>query len=198
MDLVIIGAGKLGEHLVENFSQFNLRYNLLGFVDDNPKLKGKKVAGLPVLGGIDKYLQDKSMAVVVALTSISEKMDCVNRLSSNPRLNFPNLISSGSWISRDCIVGKGNILLNGSLFNFGTTIGNFNSFGQKCSIGHEAVIRDFCFLDEEVSIGGFSFVEDGCKFGKGVQLKQGIRIGKESVIGPLLEIKEDIKPDSHL
>ncbi len=198
MDLVIIGAGKLGEYIAQNFSQFNLRRKLLGFVDDNPKLKNKKVAGFPVLGTIEEVLLDKRIGAILAVESSSEKIDMVQRLAPNPQIDYPNLFSSRSWISRECIVGKGNIILEGSLFNFGTMIGSFNTFGEKCSIGHETVVGDFCCFKEDVQTGGYSFVEDGCQLGKGVTINQGIRVGKNSSIRADFELNEDLNPDSHL
>ncbi len=198
MDIVIVGAGKLGDYIAQNFSQFNLRRKLVGFVDDNPKLKNKKIGNLPVLGSIEEVLLERRIGVILALETCSEKIDMVQRLVPNPLIDYPNLFSSRSWISRECIVGKGNIIMEGSLFNFGTMIGSFNTFGQKCSIGHETVIGDFCCFREEVQTGGYSFVEDGCQFGKGVMINQGVRIGKNSSVGTGLEIKDDLPPESHL
>lgn len=198
MDVVIIGAGKLGEYIAQNFSQFNLRRKLLGFVDDNPMLKNKKIGDLNVLGTVEDVLLNKRVGVILALETISEKIDTLERLASNPLLDYPNLFSSRSWISRECIVGKGNIILDGSLFNFGTLIGNFNTFSKRCLIGHETVIGDYCFFREDVEIGGYSFVENGCFFERGVTIIQGIRIGKNSSVRANIEIKEDLKPDTHL
>lgn len=198
MDIVIVGAGKLGDYIAQNFSQFNLRRKLVGFVDDNPKLKNKKIGNLPILGSIEEVLLERRIGVILALETCSEKIDMVQRLAPNPLIDYPNLFSSRSWISRECIVGRGNIIMEGSLFNFGTMIGSFNTFGQKCSIGHETVIGDFCCFREDVQTGGYSFVEDGCQFGKGVMINQGIRIGKNSSVGTELEIKDDLLPDSHL
>lgn len=198
MDLVIVGAGKLGEYIALNYTQFNLRHRLIGFVDDNPKFKHKKVAGLPVLGTIEDFLLDKRVCVIMALASCSEKMDMVQRLAPNPKIDYPNVFSSGSWISRECIVGKGNIILEGSLFNFGTLIGSFNSFERKCSIGHETIIGDFCCFKEEVQTGGYTYIEDGCQFGKGVIVNQGVRVGKHAQVKPEMEITDDVLPESNL
>lgn len=157
MNLIIAGANKLGEYLATNYSQFRLRHTLIGFVDDNLKLQGKELAGLPVLGAVNSVLHYQKVALVMAIQSPSEKIDVVRRLLYHPSLDFPNLFSSGAWVSRDCIFGKGNLILEGSLINFGTLIGNFNSINQNCSIGHEAVISNYCYLEKSVNFGGYSF-----------------------------------------
>ncbi|MBC6365940.1 hypothetical protein [Algoriphagus sp. AK58] len=196
MDLIIVGANKIGEYIVKNYSQFGLRHRIVGFVDENADLKGKKVAGIPVLGIPEDILLQSKVAVVLAIPSAYEKMALVRKLAGNSNLEFPNLFSSGSWISRDCIFGKGNIILEGSLINFGTLVGSFNFFGTKCSIGHESVIGDYNCLEEEVNFGGFSILEGQITVKKGAWIGQGIRVGKDSVIEKFAEIKEDVVPNS--
>lgn len=196
MNLIIAGATKLGEYLVNNYSQFRLRHKLIGFVDDDPALQGKEFAGLPVFGNFDSLLDFKKIAVVVAVRSPNEKIDLVRRLLYHPSLDFPNIFSSSAWVSRDCIFGKGNLILDGSLINFGTMIGNFNSIDQNCSIGHESVIGNYCNLDESVTIGGYSFLEDESRIGSEAIVSQGVRIGRETEVDAGAEVTSDLLPES--
>lgn len=198
MNLIIAGANILGEYIVKNFSQFRLRHKLIGFVDDDPKLQGKNFAGLPILGKIETVLDYKKVAVVVAIRNPNEKIELVRRLVYHPSLDFPNLFSSGAWVSRDCIFGKGNLILDGSLINFGTMIGNFNAIDKNCSIGHECVISDYCYLEDSVVIGGYTFLEDESKIGKEAVVAQGVRIGRDAEIDPGVEVTEDLLPESRI
>ncbi|SDA95085.1 transferase hexapeptide (six repeat-containing protein) [Algoriphagus alkaliphilus] len=198
MNLIIAGANKLGEYIANNFSQFRLRHELLGFVDDNPKLHGKEFAGHPVLGSIEAVLAHEKIALVLAVQSPSEKIEIVRRLLYHPSIDFPNLFSSDSWISRDCIFGKGNLILEGSLINFGTMIGNFNLIGENCSIGHESVISNYCYLDQAVNFGGYSFLEDEGKIGKEVTISHGVRIGRDCEIASGVRVDEDLPPESRV
>ena len=196
MDLIIVGVGQLGDYIVKNYSQFGLHHRILGFVDDRPDLQGKKVSGIPVLGTVNEVLSNQKTAVVFAFSSFSGNYELIKSISTFPHLEFPNLISSGSWISRDCIFGKGNIVLQGSLINFGTMVGNFNFIGENCSIGHEAVVGDLCRLDDGVTLGGYAYLEDGVTLNVGASVNQGVRIGSLSVIESLNKISEDLPPKS--
>jgi sugar O-acyltransferase (sialic acid O-acetyltransferase NeuD family) len=198
MKLIIAGANKLGEYLASNYSQFRLPHPLIGFVDDNPKLKGKKVAGLPVLGPFESVLEIEKAALVLAVESPNEKIDIVRRLLYHPSLIFPNLFSINAWVSRDCIFGKGNLILEGSLINFGTQIGNFNTIGENCSIGHEAVISNYSNLGKSVNVGGYSFLEDSGVIGDEAVISQGVRIGRDTVIGPESQIGKDLPSESRI
>ncbi|OOG77167.1 hypothetical protein [Algoriphagus sp. A40] len=198
MKLIIAGANKLGEYLVETYPEFRLRHELIGFVDDNPKLQGKMLSGLPVLGTIESVMEMEKIAMVLAVQSPNEKVDVVRRLFYHPSLDFPNLFSSNAWVSKDCIFGKGNLILDGSLINFGTLIGDFNTISRNCSIGHETVISNYCYLEESVRFGGYSYLEEESVIGKEAVISQGVRIGREARISPGIHIIEDMLSDSKI
>jgi FlaA1/EpsC-like NDP-sugar epimerase len=51
--VIVIGAGRAGETLARDLRR-DLRYQLVGFVDDDATLRGARVQGAPVLGVIDQ------------------------------------------------------------------------------------------------------------------------------------------------
>lgn len=52
---LVVGAGKAGSLVVEDIlSNKDSRIDIVGFVDDNPDLRGKQVADRPVLGGLNE------------------------------------------------------------------------------------------------------------------------------------------------
>jgi len=54
--VLVLGAGKAGEALVRDLRREN-RYAPVGFLDDNPQLRGARVHGIPVLGTLDQLPQ---------------------------------------------------------------------------------------------------------------------------------------------
>jgi FlaA1/EpsC-like NDP-sugar epimerase len=59
-DLLIIGAGDCGEKIYREIrDNARLRYNVVGFLDDNPAKVGMKIHGIPVVG----YIEDIDTAV---------------------------------------------------------------------------------------------------------------------------------------
>ncbi|MEP7042314.1 MAG: nucleoside-diphosphate sugar epimerase/dehydratase [Dokdonella sp.] len=51
--VLVLGAGKAGEALVRDLRREN-RYAPVGFLDDNPQLRGSRLHGIPVLGTLDQ------------------------------------------------------------------------------------------------------------------------------------------------
>jgi FlaA1/EpsC-like NDP-sugar epimerase len=54
--ILVLGAGKAGEALVRDLRREN-RYAPVGFLDDNPQLRGSRLHGIPVLGTLDQLPQ---------------------------------------------------------------------------------------------------------------------------------------------
>ncbi len=72
--VLILGAGRAGEMLVRDMRRDN-ECVPVGFLDDNPQLKGAKVHGMPVLGTLDqvaRVVDDMGVdVVVIAIPSAS-------------------------------------------------------------------------------------------------------------------------------
>ena len=75
-NLLIIGAGDCGEKIYREIrDNLKLKYNVIGFLDDDQEKKGKEIHCVPVLGTTDqaKYIADKLGAdeILIAISSAS-------------------------------------------------------------------------------------------------------------------------------
>jgi FlaA1/EpsC-like NDP-sugar epimerase len=72
--MLVLGAGKAGEALVRDLLREN-RYAPMGFLDDDPQLRGARVHGIPVLGTLDQLPQrareTAAEILVIAMPSAS-------------------------------------------------------------------------------------------------------------------------------
>jgi FlaA1/EpsC-like NDP-sugar epimerase len=76
--LLIIGAGDAGERILrELHGNPRLKYNVVGFVDDDPKKHGMQIHGVPVLGDIDQLLsllkEHEVDELLIAIASATRK-----------------------------------------------------------------------------------------------------------------------------
>jgi len=76
--LLIIGAGDAGEKIVREIRDNpRLDYEVVGFLDDDPKKKGMSIHGVPVLGSVmrihDMAYRDEMDEILIALPSASAK-----------------------------------------------------------------------------------------------------------------------------
>jgi FlaA1/EpsC-like NDP-sugar epimerase len=84
--LLIIGAGNCGEKIFrEIHNNTSLRYNVIGFMDDNPAKRGLKIHGIPVLGYIDelestaKRLKADELLIAIPSASSTVMRDVVDK-----------------------------------------------------------------------------------------------------------------------
>jgi len=52
--IAVVGAGENGNALVRQLLRMPREYQVMGFLDDNPELKGTRLQGVPVLGAVDE------------------------------------------------------------------------------------------------------------------------------------------------
>lgn len=76
---VVYGAGEIGMALAQQYQKGKLEYNIVGFIDDDPKYQSTLVKNIPVLGtskDIEQVLiKTKAEYFIVAITTLSaEKM----------------------------------------------------------------------------------------------------------------------------
>ncbi|MBS7455975.1 polysaccharide biosynthesis protein [Coralloluteibacterium stylophorae] len=90
--VLILGAGRAGEALVRDL-QRDARYHVVGLVDDDARLHGAKVHGLPVLGGLNRLMElahetAVEMLVIAMPSATQEQMHEVVARCEETRLPF--------------------------------------------------------------------------------------------------------------
>src|SRR5512142_2085444 len=104
--IVIAGAGGLGREVLATLRACNEvreRWNILGFLDSNPELTGKNIAGVAVLGGDDWLRQnwDESFRVICAIGNCVIRQRAVERFAGfgckfgavvHPDVNVPESV----------------------------------------------------------------------------------------------------------
>ena len=69
-DLIILGAGGTSREIADAVADINSdrrRWNLIGFLDDDAAKHGKAVAGLSVLGSIDRAKQYPAAQFIIGM-----------------------------------------------------------------------------------------------------------------------------------
>lgn len=136
-NLIIIGAGDCGEKIYREIrDNAALRYNVVGFLDDNPAKVGMKIHGISVLG----YIRD--------LRAIAESCEADEALIAIPSTTSEQMrkivaCCRDSAISFKTIPGMGE-LINGRL-----TVNAIREVAYRDLLGREVIKLD------EVKIGAY-------------------------------------------
>lgn len=203
-DIVIFGAGGFGREILvalEEQNEKNQTYNILGFVDDNPKILHQKVNGYPVLGDSDFLLQyHDPICVLICLGEPQLKRKIYEKISPNKNITFPNFIcddvsynNNNNNNNRLLTKGKGNIVQYKSVLTTNVSVGDFVHINIGCTISHDVEIGDFTTISPGCHLLGNVKVGQGVFIGTGVSVRDEIVLGNHSVIGMGSIVTKDIK-----
>ncbi len=196
--LVLLGAGGLGRETAEVVHAINARnptWDLLGFLDDDPRLEGVSVAGLPVLGPISLAA---SLGAAVAVCTARPAVGCsrpalVERLGLEPDRR-PALVHPGAWLSGSTQVGPGCIVLAGVVATAQVWLGTHVVVMPQVVLTHDDVVEDYATLASGVRLGGGVRVAREAYLGAGALVREGVTVGPAALVGMGAVVLEDVPP----
>lgn len=198
-EIIIIGAGGLGLETADLIEQINeskpyKTWKILGFVDDNIEMHGRKIGKYEVLGDV-KFLINKfkckRINVVIAIADTEIKRKLLYKTSSY--FKFPTLIHPTSIISKSSTIGKGCLIFANCIISSEVKIRDFVTMNPKCGIGHNSKICDFSSLMWNVNVSGNVTIMRGCYLGTNCTIIQNVTIEPTCTIGAGAVVINDVK-----
>lgn len=193
-DIAIYGGGGFGKEvacLIKRINEKEPTWNLIGFFDDNPTLKGKMISHFgPCVGGINELNEyPKEIAVVVAIGN-STIVQRIVKSVINPHVSYPNLIHPDFVISdiESFSIGRGNIIQGGCTVTCNVSIGDFNILNGAICFGHDVNVGSYntfmpaSRISGEVTIGECNFFGVGSIVLQQIKIGNNIRLGAGSVL----------------
>ncbi len=183
-DIVIIGAGGFGREvawLIEDINKDKAEWNIMGFVDENPKIKGNYINSYKVLGDIE-WLKRQDCYAVCAIGDPIAKKTILEKLEGS-KVKYPILIHPSVIMSDNIEIGEGSIICAGNLVTVNIKIGKHVIINLDCTIGHDANIHNYCTILPSVNVSGAVNIGECVNIGTGTQIIQGINIGRNTIIG---------------
>lgn len=194
--LIIIGASGFGREvawLVERINKQNPTWDLIGFVDDNPKIQGEIINGYPVIGDCNSLKNIQDAFVVCAVGASKVRKSIIDKICLiNPNIKFATLIDPSVEMSNLVRIGKGTIICAHTIITVNIEIGSHVIINLDCTIGHDAVLRDFVTLYPSVNVSGATDIGECSELGTGMQIIQGKSIGAHSIVGAGAVVIKDI------
>jgi sugar O-acyltransferase (sialic acid O-acetyltransferase NeuD family) len=201
-DVVVYGTAGTARDIVETMEAANAarrRWNILGFLDDNPNLLGQEVLGYPVLGGGGALEAMPALRAVKVVLGMGNDRKLLIRKTVRARLRlaadrFPVIVHPTAVVSRHSQIGEGTVFLAGSFCSNLTSVGRHVLILPGTIIGHDAVIGDYVSFSDNVATGGGFRIGEGSYVGQGASIIQKVRIGARCLIGMGTVVIRDV-PD---
>jgi sugar O-acyltransferase (sialic acid O-acetyltransferase NeuD family) len=200
-DLVIIGAGGSGREVaeaIEDINSLGRRWNLLGFLDDDPDKQRREYNGYPVLGPISSAINYPTCQFVVVLGSHRDlrlTQRVVARLSLESS-RFATIIHPSAKVSRYAEIAAGTVVLQDCIITVNTRIGKYVLIMFGVSIAHDCTIGDYVVIAPKANICGSVTIHEGCYIGASATIMQKVEVGPWSCAGMAAAVRANVPPQT--
>jgi sugar O-acyltransferase (sialic acid O-acetyltransferase NeuD family) len=201
--VVVLGAGGNSLAIVDAIEELNRRpetgaaYILLGFLDDIPENRDKKIMGYPVLGRIDQASRFSECVFINGIASESsytKKPEIVAR-SGVPRERFVSIVHPRATVARTARIGNGTSIMANSVICPEAVVGDHVIILQNTVVNHHSVIADHVTLSSGITILGYIKVEDSAFIGGGASIRPYVKIGPRAMVGMGAVVVKDVPAD---
>jgi sugar O-acyltransferase (sialic acid O-acetyltransferase NeuD family) len=201
--LVVVGAGGFGRETVEVVRAVNAahaerhggpRWDLVGFLDDDPARWGSALAGITVVGPVASVADRPSARVVVCTgnpANYTSKRAIVARLGLDPD-RYATLVHPAAIVPPSCEVGEGSVVLAGVVATAEVSLGAHVGLMPQVVLTHDDVLADFATVGSGARLAGGVTVGTGAYLGAGCLVREGCTIGPWALVGMGAAVTRDI------
>ena len=196
--ILLIGARADGHAgVVLNIIRQCRLYDVVGFLDDNESLHGTMVYGVPVLGGIEHYLErnprsKEGFFICSGDNDFREKMYLLLNNNNNNNLKLINVIHPSAKVADNVHLGEGIFIGANVVITNNATIGNGVLINTAATIDHDNILEDFVNICPGVHTSGRVHIKKSAFLGTGAATIPDITIGERAIIGAGSVIIHDI------
>ncbi len=195
---LILGSGGHGRVVLDILLNSG-EHRVVGFVDSNPKLMGRRVDGIEVLGRPDDIprLRDEYgvTRAIVAVGDNGARRALADQLEA---LDFEliNAVHPSANLARNVTLGRNIVIAAGAVACAHVQIGDSVILNTGCIVDHESLIGTATHICPGARVAGRVTIESGAFVGIGATVIQNLRVGCEAVIGAGAVVIRDVAPMS--
>jgi sugar O-acyltransferase (sialic acid O-acetyltransferase NeuD family) len=200
-ELVFLGAGGTARDvlsLVKDLNRNQEQYRCVALLDDDKKLWGRKVQGVPIVGPLADAKRFDSAQFVNTLGSPRNyqcRCDVPARLGLSAK-RFETLIHPTAALSTSATVGEGTIILPYVVLLSGVAVGDQVLILAGSILNHDVRVGDYAVLASAVNLSGAVEIGSCSYIGSGACLIQGIRVGDNALVGMGAVVLKNVAPST--
>ncbi len=196
--LVIYGAGLGAKQALEIISKLS-GIKIVGFIDDNPELKGRVIHSYKVLGGFGElssaFKRSEFSGVVLSFHSEVRKKVFLRIKDKIPQIKIKTLIDSRAIVSDDVEIGEGTFIEAGAVIGPGVKIGDAVIVDLGVVICHDCQIGSYSHLSPGCTLSGIVCLKNNVLVGVGSSINSTVVIGENVIITPGSAVMNNIESD---
>lgn len=181
--ILVVGASGLAREVIRSAVATGI-HEVVGVLDDNQGLLGKRFDGIPVVGSVlDAARRGEQLLVCIGAGASRERV--VRRLiaAGVTHDRFATHVDASVRIPEGCLVGAGSILLQGVIMTASVTIAEHVVAMPSVVFTHDDQVAPFATLAAGVLLGGGAHIGRAAYLGMGSSVRQHVRIGDYATLG---------------
>jgi sugar O-acyltransferase (sialic acid O-acetyltransferase NeuD family) len=196
--IVILGTGGNCIDIFDTINDINsiqLKYECIGFLDDNPDHWGQRIAGVPILGPLTAAKDlPPSHFFVNGISSPQNfwKKDFIIAKTKIPIERFETIIHPTAHVSKMADIGRGTVIFQNVTITSNVKIGDQVIILPNTVISHDDTIGDYSSIAGGVCISGYVTIGKCCYIGTNSSIKQKVSIGDFSLVGMNSAVLHDV------
>lgn len=200
--LLLVGAGGFARETVQLLRAHpgagpgGSSYEVVGFLDDDPRRTGTVVDGTPVVGTSEQAAEHagRGGALLVCVgrpTAPGLRRDVVARLGL-PDEAYATVVHPLASVSPDSRVGSGSVLHAGVVLTAAVVVGRHVAVMPHVVLTHDDVVDDHATFGAGVRLAGTVSIGDAAYLGSACQVREGCRIGAGALVGMGSTVLSDV------
>ncbi len=194
--VLILGAGGQGRVVLDILLQAR-KYDIVGFLDNNSDIHGRRVDGFLVHGGIDdleKLTAELDIdGVIIAIGDNGARRGLARQVEQTG-LELINAVHPSATLAYNATVGRNVVIAAGAVVCANCQIGDSVILNTGCIIDHQTMIGEGSHICPGVRIAGRVKVEPGVFIGIGATIIPKVTLGCEAIVGAGAVVLEDVLP----
>lgn len=194
--ILILGAGGHGR-VVLDILLHEGRYDVVGFLDNNSEIHGRRVDGIPVHGSIDDLEAiGRELGAEGAIIAIGDNgtRRGLARQVDQTGLELVSAVHPSATLAYNVTVGRNVVIAAGVVVCANCQIGDSVILNTGCIIDHQTMIGEGSHICPGVRIAGRVKVEPGVFVGIGATVIPKVTLGCEAIVGAGAVVLEDVLP----
>jgi sugar O-acyltransferase (sialic acid O-acetyltransferase NeuD family) len=169
--------------------------DLVALVDDNARLHGTTVLGIPVVGSLEHWRDpDRCDGIIVAIGNNKRRAQ-ISRTLVSGGARLATARHPSSVIAPDVVIGAGSMICAGVVVNPASVVGEGAILNTSSSIDHHNRIGAYAHIAPGVHLGGEVMIGDETMVGIGATVLPGISIGARVSIGAGAVVTRNVPDD---
>ena len=196
MKCVIVGAGGHGRVVLDILLQAR-EHEVVGFIDSNSALTGRRVDGKTVFGNLEVLPHwQKKLSVDAAIVAIGDngiRRDFAEKCQQMG-LILVNAVHPSANIAPSATIGSNVVIAAGALVCAHCHVGDSVILNTGCIVDHESMIGHGTHVCPGARLAGRVIVGSDAFVGIGATVIQNLKIGHHAVVGAGAVVIREVRP----